>query len=442
MISREWRQHMSDREYSILTFISDHTAMLGKDTYRFTYKSFTEGTALSCGTGKSEAQVREIVRALEVRGMIEIDENKRDGLIIGLNLEWSPMGLPTPKRLQNDGAPDFRGADRRKSEGQTAGNPHPLKNSFLEQSEGQSSGAFGSAGTAPEIEPTSSTGPEIAVPSQIRQRTRPTRLTTNVDDVQRQFDLGDATRVSTAGAPDQHKAAVAAAKLKASRELKNAGAVWSTWEAAWNEVYAGNAGASLVAWTKVQNGILNKTVIAKWKGDAASLHEFIDWTVREWAMIRVVEFGWMKRDPAPLTPSLKFFLAFHHRFASLFNRREVDRALSGLSAQERIKREMMLKRGASAEEADREIAKGKARAELRDEIDEGVRRARQIEREAAVTQANTEKLNREHLRKVQRIAQRQPVAPPEPMRYLSPEELQQALQQVSNFTVEPFDESR
>lgn len=67
----------------------------------------------------------------------------------------NPSALAISKRLGGDVGPaENRGADPRISGGQTHGNPYPLKDRFLEQSEEQSSGAIGSAGTVPETKTT------------------------------------------------------------------------------------------------------------------------------------------------------------------------------------------------------------------------------------------------------------------------------------------------
>jgi len=439
-LSRHWRSELSDREYTMLAYIMDHTVEWGRLAYRFTYRSLAEGTAISpSGLNKGEQQLRETLVALERKGAVSVVRG-RDGLAITFNPQWKPATVPRKRPADAETPLEIQGGDPRKPKGQTLGNPDLLEKEHLEDQTRRTTVASGSADAALRNISTSSDfrEPQFAVPSQIRQRARPTRLTTNVDDVQRQFDLGDAARVPAASVSDEQKAVAAAGKLKSHREFKNPGSFWNTWEAAWNEVY-GNAGASLTAWTKADMGALNKTVIAKWKGSAAELHEFVDWSVREWSMIRVTEFGWMKRDPAPMAPSIRFFLHFAPRFVAAFNKREVDRALSGLDTRERTRREMMIKQGASAEEADREIAKGQARVELRDEIEAGVEKGRQLVRQAAVANTNMEKRQREHMRRVQRALQRFVAPPPSPHRWLTEEEQAEAMKLVASLKAEPFE---
>ncbi|KRE21710.1 hypothetical protein ASE66_28090 [Bosea sp. Root483D1] len=46
-LSRYWRSELSDREFSMLAYIMDHTVEWGRLAYRFTYRSLAEGTPIS-----------------------------------------------------------------------------------------------------------------------------------------------------------------------------------------------------------------------------------------------------------------------------------------------------------------------------------------------------------------------------------------------------------
>jgi hypothetical protein len=93
-LSREWRPHLTDREYTVLAFIIDHTVGWGRERYRFTYRELSAGNPVSAGLGKAESKLREAIRALEVKRFIAIDPNKRDGLTISVNLDWNKPRCP------------------------------------------------------------------------------------------------------------------------------------------------------------------------------------------------------------------------------------------------------------------------------------------------------------------------------------------------------------
>ncbi|AWM88265.1 hypothetical protein C4E04_16960 [Microvirga sp. 17 mud 1-3] len=187
----------------------------------------------------------------------------------------------------------------------------------------------------------------------------------------------------------------ASARETASRTLKNPGALQRTWTAAWGCAFDEVPGAVCPAWTKTEMGMVKSALAARWTQDAASLHGFLEWIVTDWSNIVGTHFAWMKRDPAPSLPSIRFVMTFKDRFFQAWNRRTVDKAIDGLSGEERRRRELMMRQGKTLEEANLLIAEERAQVRLRDEIEAGKKRAASMLQEARLTKDSTERMLRQ-----------------------------------------------
>lgn len=114
-LSRHWRSELSDREYTMLAYIMDHTVEWGRLAYRFTYKSLAEGTPVSpCGLNKGEQQLREILSSLERMGAISVTRG-RDGLGITFNPQWRPVKSTRKRPAEVETPLEIQGGDPWKS---------------------------------------------------------------------------------------------------------------------------------------------------------------------------------------------------------------------------------------------------------------------------------------------------------------------------------------
>jgi hypothetical protein len=208
-----------------------------------------------------------------------------------------------------------------------------------------------------------------------------------------------------------------------------------TWRATFEEHYAEVPGAIVEPWTMKTLAAVKAAFVKRWTGTAPELHEFMRWAVKSWSRTMAMHFNWMKRDPAPDLPSIRFMLAFNDQLIRAWNRRALEDRIQGLSRPEAMKLSLLLKQGKTNDEAILELAESRVRVHLREELEKGKQEAARLVRIAHMErkQAQTERLRASFARPAR------PSSLPDrnqPRKELTEEDMEDALQRVAKMVEE------
>jgi hypothetical protein len=437
-LTREWRKCLTPPELSLAFFLVDHTHGWGLETRKLTYREMIEGTHTSAGMGMTERQLRNILTALAGKGLIKIAPSRRDGLTISVCLDKEesamlaiPKRVRTGKELPGGAEKNFR-ANRKEIAGRGGKKlPDYIREEYLENSsEENSSPALAVEAENGLIEKKEEPRqPELPAPKPsptYRIRRRPTQSISEVSE-----DLG--LRTATDPAPATR------ALPKASRKIDDSVVMPSelekTWRATFEEHYAEVPGAIVEPWTMKTLAAVKAVFVKRWTGTVPELHEFMRWAVKSWSRTMAMHFSWMKRDPAPDLPSIRFMLAFNDHFIRAWNRRALEDRIQGLRGDEAVKLSLLLKGGKTEQEALLEIAEDRAAGRLRGELEKGKQEAARLVRIATLAhkEARKERLRASFARPAQ------PSVLPDrnqPRKELTEEDMEDALQRVAKMVEE------
>jgi hypothetical protein len=393
-LSREIANAVTDREFRFVVWVIDHTLGWGRETYTATYREMEHGNPVSKGVGKSRTVLAEIVAALAARGLLICEQAGTHGLTLSINYSWKPEGeamLPTPKRLAGttrsvanteegfETRPETRMPPVRKPGCPPSGNPDP----FIEQSSEQPVENNPPPTVRWRSRPgTVSPQSKVSVPEPKRLRSpAPTLASTVVSLPARPREAVSSGSEDLFGAPmpREAKAPVSAAQVAvratearraALRSMLRPGPLMQTWRIAFEEAYAEIPGAVFPPPTQLDLGKVKSALIAKWTGKTEELHDFIDFTVRNWHLLMDTAFSWMTKDPPPAYPSLRFFLAFRQRFQDQWSGRTTEKWINNLPmGEQRRFLELTMKQGMSSELALAKIGEERATIKLREEME-------------------------------------------------------------------------
>lgn len=410
-ISRKWRRHLSLAELSIVTYIADRSIMWGYPTFKASYKNIIEGNEEYAGIGIKIAALKNNFRVLQKRGIIT-RQRGRNNVTIGLNLSWAPENdmIPIPKRKQNTqhtpenqpqsvsqvsqlkaqsvsfvsasrypkdtteereieerdykrerdypcGSPSAHASGSEKSEEEKTESISPdLKNQNQEFSAGQKIGE-----PEPSVQPVATDGADAVA-----------RLRAQVEARQA------AGRTASQQSADRAKA----------KRNPNTLDVEAVWKLAMTESFPEY---NHVQWGKVQRGKI-KTAMTKYgTNNKLPFVELIDWSVRHWMRIMRGPLNWMKS--APEMPAINFMISegVLSRLASV----HAEGSLRALRSDQDQSRLVQLQaNGLSEQEALVIIAKEKAAASLRQEIEQVKREATEKLRQAKEHADYTERTKR------------------------------------------------
>lgn len=328
-LTRDIGAALTDRETVFLLWVIDRTVGWQKWECTVTYRLLAEGDKFSKGLGKSERQLRETVAALAEKGVLRASSAGGRGLVLAVNFEWRPEEamLPIPKRMAEgrQGVDDERDAegwgrsddeilhpDRRISSALPGGNRPPFKGQYKGKLVEDKSPTVGRIRVRPgrvlSVEEGFSEEPKASLPENAEE---------------------EAFRSPGAAAVDL---AALRKRIEGTRKAANADRtghrsslrpvdVLTTWRLAFEDAFADVPGAVCPATTVEDRMKFKASVISKWTKTPEELHEFIDYTVRYWPNMIGASFKWMKANPPPAFPSLRFFMAQKDNILAYWSRR-------------------------------------------------------------------------------------------------------------------------
>ena len=318
---REWAGYLTGNELAVLEVLIDRTVGWGRREAYFTIRALIDGDGVYSGINISRRTAFRVLSRLEEAGVIRRrkDLNVPDRVHFTVNLDWKSDVVNIPKRLQKAYTQCQDGTDRCH-----LGTTQCQDGTLYTDNHLQVSTTDNHTGAAAPLSLTASkTVREIATMATRANRTR--------------------------------------LAIKAQKPQAEVDAVDATWRLALIDTFPGTAYRSWGIREKAQI----KTVLKTWRGDC-TFPEFVDWAVRNWVAIVKKHFKWMTKLPAPLAPSLSFLIAFVGKFADA---RAEGVLLSWQSSDERTRMERLMAQGQTYEQANAQIAKDKATAGLRKEME-------------------------------------------------------------------------
>ena len=110
-LNRDWRSHLSITERDLLSYLLDASVSWGRDWVRVTVDQMLTGTAWGLPpVGLARRTVFKTIASLKAKGVLAVRSVGRKVSEFIINLEWNPMGLPTPKRKQKPAVSADEGA--------------------------------------------------------------------------------------------------------------------------------------------------------------------------------------------------------------------------------------------------------------------------------------------------------------------------------------------
>ncbi|TFZ61116.1 hypothetical protein E4V01_00440 [Methylorubrum sp. Q1] len=334
-----WMRHLSASEFKIVHWLICNTVLRGHRSGEYSQVQICSGVRSrnggmwAEGTGLSERIVRDAVKSLRDMGLLHTEPGEWSTRFTVITT-WSPetgqaeesnvvaLNLPRARRAQTQptvhmqaaedgewdaGAPaEFAGDDRQNlpvgggricpPSNRPSSNPSPTNE-----------------------EPDTTASRPVATIAGIRIRRRPSGAVASPVPVLARSGFGKVEASPRCAAPPPAETVEEAihrvqgdrvARLQALRQRKDAHAFERTWAAAWADAYEGRP---CVAWTKKSAGMLKKAV-ARWPEKAlGSVHDFLDWSVRNWDAIRLTKLARLK-TPSPTQPDIEFLARFISSF--------------------------------------------------------------------------------------------------------------------------------
>lgn len=309
-----------------------------------------DGGMWTAGTGLSEPTVRRTIASCIAKGLIHTCRDPR-GTRFTVELSWKPaaglaadsnvvtLNIPRSRRnasvqpaahMQADVSDewDAPGGNQNDQEGVinlitgAFQNDHPSigKPTNQDTIQGEDCDAVASR--------------PVALP-EVRIRKRPTAPGTSLNLPRSGFGKVDASPRCAAPPPaeparfeprtnvaDAIKAAGEArkARLAEARKRIDVRAYATTWLGAWGDTYPGTP---CPGWSEKVGGMLKKSLKAYWlKGQEHRVHDFLDWSVRNWDVILAAKLAWMRQSAPPALPCIEFVARFLRNFQEAWGEQE------------------------------------------------------------------------------------------------------------------------
>lgn len=377
---------------------------MGSPVWKTTYRAMRHGSKMTAGLGVSQTQIRVALKSLQSKGLIHPVVSGARGLTLAINLAWRPqaseygcahassMDVALPGEHHEvisecdeggDTPSEVRGGVPRKAEGVSLGNPWDIKE---EPSSLHHEGSTTSLLVRVRERPVTSASGAKGMPTPKRlsdpaapAATAPAGGLPTAPAAPVSADLFGAVsaRLAPRTAPKVNWAAV--------RKIAKPGSLMQTWRHAFEETFADVKGAIFTPPTHVELGKLKSALIAKWQGTTEEMHDLIDFSVTNWAIIRETTFAWMTKSPAPVFPDLGFFIRRHLDFRAVWSRRTHDDWLNSLPLGEhRRLLELTTREGLSREAALAKIGEERAKYAMREENDRIRQEAKDDKRTALI----------------------------------------------------------
>lgn len=345
-IMRDWSQHLDPFEMTTLFQIVDRTIGWGRVEAYFTTRAMLKGDSIYSGMKMGRTKLFEALASLEDRGFIRRrpDPHVRDRIHYSVNMHWTPeASINLPKRLRN--GTQTPSATRITPARNT---DHPVRHADAIDSNPLQVSETG-------ILPAPSSPGSFNPVEKIRETETKAKI--------------------------RHRSTLARKAASAQAIVAQAEA---TWRLALIDTFPGTAART---WT-IRDQSQVKMAHRNWGGDI-TLVQLIDWSVRNWTAIMHKQFKWMRKDPPPVVPSLSFFMAMLTQFAEC---RAESKLEDWLSDKDRTEIERLEARGITYEQAISQIAKTKAAAALRGEMEKREIHVRARERSAEFKEKRAQQL--------------------------------------------------
>ncbi|WP_342154596.1 hypothetical protein [Methylorubrum sp. SB2] len=352
-----WAPHMSASEVVFIGWLLANTVSRGKRSGAYSLPQLINGVPnhrdggmWTAGTGLSEPTVRRTIASCTAKGLIHTCRDPR-GTRFTVVLTWNPatgqaeesnvVTLNLPRSRRNASAQpaadmqadvpeewDAPGGDQNDQEGVinlitgACQNDHSSigKPTNQDTIQGEDCDAVASR--------------PVVLP-EVRIRKRPTAPGTSLNLPRSGFGKVDASPRCAAPPPaeparfeprtnlaDAIKAAGEArkARLAEARKRIDVRAYATTWLGAWGDTYLGTP---CPGWSEKVGGMLKKSLKAYWlKGHEHRVHDFLEWSVRNWDVILAAKLSWMRQSPPPALPCIEFVARFLRNFQEAWGEQE------------------------------------------------------------------------------------------------------------------------
>jgi hypothetical protein len=394
LLSRKWRRFLSDSQFKVLSYIVDRTVGWGRGWFSASYDNILIGTSSYAGVGVSRATLYRCLSSLEELGAVrrfKIGSRVR----IYINLTWCPMDKPTddtsddtspsipvPKRLRSGlrsgltVRPEQSHSETLNTVSLNTSNEDSLRPDGPALGVRLGGHVSGSESLKPVTEGIEVPNEQTVSPEDYHARLRarlqkPSGVPLPPVRVRVRSGVQPPSHCAGGGAREAREEQAAALKTKIEEgKALNA----TTLERVWRQALVDHAVRTVhVNWSVKQKAQV-KLALSKWAYSRhGTMADLVRFAVREWNVIVARRFKWMTQRPAPLVPTLDFFLWRLGDFVEEWASGEV-RAFANADAQASY--EQLRARGLSDEEAIAELSKREAVVSLRQEMDQRDRSAR------------------------------------------------------------------
>lgn len=368
-IVRVWSAHLDSYELHAVMVLAATSMSFGYESIKMSHKGMITGVPHSTRPNEwfiprmnmSDKTLRRALESLKARGIVEYTFNGRANCYT-VNWEWEPdMGVPTPKRLQNGETGCKKQA--REDDGWSVG---PSSSERGTEQFGMSDLLY-----TRDVNKTSQ--------QEIQRPAGAVRLPVSKKSANRSAaGLTESKKVLTAdevaAAHQQKMAGERAKRVAKAREKDHNGAFEESWKAAWVESFPSDP---FVGWTGAQRGMINHAR-NRFSGSPVEFHDLLDFTVRQWNILRCTILKWMTN--APVTPKVDVFLRHLPDFASAFAESRLQAKSQFTKTEEETIAELVRHGGKTYEQAIAEVGERRGRALERRETNKVRQRAaREVE---------------------------------------------------------------
>lgn len=333
-LDREWMSSLKPTEYMVLSLVFDRTIGWGKPSERITIRDFVEGKRnATCGTSLSRRTVIAVLAALAKRGVLM--RRGRDGNVYEINFAWEPEGAQPVPLAEAD---------------QPARGRHRCRPS------------------TPEVQTAHSNSADAA----------PHKKKIEEEDLKEENDSASLRLRSREGGGGFAKKTPKVRDRPKPTSSFNPRELRSRWETAWRETFEGT---TCPLWCPKERGQVRQ--LAQEQIAGGTLPTFLEWAVREWALIMNTRFTWMDRA-RPSFPSIGFMLGLKEKFFEAWNDRQTLCQELNMTAEQRLIRRY--RRGGmgyedAKVEADKMLERRQRHSCLEREREQNALEARALERE-------------------------------------------------------------
>lgn len=311
---RQWRRFVSPVEMVILLTVQDRTYSWGREWCYISYRYFADGTDDENPAGKSLARSTvavAIARLVKEKFLLSQRDKKRGGVQYALNSDWRTQVLAVPQKERERFIGMKLAEPKSKIPVRLTDSPRPIPG--LPPSDSRTQGdTFGM------------TDKENGI------KERDKRKRSSFDSIAETVKARNDGKRKT-----KHESLSQTAVLKGSN-------IQTLWNLA-------DANQSLFSdWSVKEKAAMKKT-LARWKCHHGKV---LSWCVENWSVVIGRDFAWMTNPPE--TPSVLFFVKWEERFRLAYQRRRQAAVDAGLSTRDR-KRKRLMQKGATEEDADREL---------------------------------------------------------------------------------------